>query len=1264
MVICQIIDFYRCLDTFSINDAYDLYEDENENEEIEEDVIDLLDTYDKTTLYQKEVMDKLAFSFGMLIKIFGKTKDNKSICINVRNFKPFFYIKVPDKWKTTNELDCIQFIDKMKSKVYHKYQKNLLHYEIIQRKPFSHFTGGDNTKFSFLKLTFLNKETFDKYKLCLQKHFPMYTQYESNIEPILKFIHQRELNPTGWIEVKNYKHIHKHSDTRTSKTDLEITVESANDIYPLDINENVPYKIASFDIEADSSHGDFPIAIKDYSKLAQELITIYDDKILLKDKEIKSIEYILELVFNDEFNNNSIHPVKTKNFIKPSKATLEYVSYTINQILKYNFEDFIPQNLFALFENNFPPLDQTIDLQSHIQSNYIQLANEIYTYIKQQIDTNNNCSFKSILFCLSMAFQKMNNCYSVNKVYTKSNKKPDKEVFNFISPSIYQILKDVDNNNNNNNNNEPENEEENDTNTNINTNTRIYKLTKLLDKHLPSVEGDKLIQIGTTINKLGESDCYFKQIFCLGEVTESDSESTTKFVSCKDEKEVLLKWKDFIVELDPDIVIGYNIFGFDFSFLFQRAKELDCVHEFCQLGRIKDMCMNEEAQYLIEQKLSSSALGENILTYIICTGRILIDIYKNVQKDYNLDSYKLDFVAEKFLKQRKNDLPPKQIFIKQKGTNDDRREIAEYCLQDCALCNHLATKLEIVSNNLAMGRVCKVPLSYLFLRGQGVKIFSLVAEYCEKKDYLIPTISKKRININDDDSSEDDEDTYEGAIVLDPEKKIHFEPIAVSDFNSLYPSSMISENLSHDTFVEIGGRYDNLPEFDYVNIEYDIYNYISEKKSDGTLKKQKRKIKNGIQVCRYAQYRENDPITNKLRKGILPTILQNLLSARKSAKKMMEKEEDPFKQKIWNGLQLAYKVTANSLYGQCGASTSPICKKEIAASTTAVGRQMIMFSKNYVETEYKDKIIYLETLQKKVHVKDTYCVYGDTDSIFQKYTIYEINEIDEGTQTKLEGLDAIFASMEICMRTSSEISKQLKPPQNLDFEKVIYPFILISKKRYHGHYYTKMNNPSFYPNSMGIVLKRRDNAKIVKIVFGGMIDIIMNEHDIDKAWDFVVNEISKIMNGEYPIEFFIVSKTLRGWYKNPTQIAHNVLAKRQALRDPGNKFQSNDRVPYVYIVHPDSEKKGVKILQGDRIETPQFIKENNLQIDYKMYITNQILIPVSQIFQLSDKFKNIDVEKKLIDIVQRHILHKKGYKNIKTFMYQDTYNPAHITSYC
>ena len=143
--------------------------------------------------------------------------------------------------------------------------------------------------------------------------------------------------------------------------------------------------------------------------------------------------------------------------------------------------------------------------------------------------------------------------------------------------------------------------------------------------------------------------------------------------------------------------------------------------------------------------------------------------------------------------------------------------------------------------------------------------------------------------------------------------------------------------------------------------------------------------------------------------------------------------------------------------------------------------------------------------------------------------------------------------------------------------KTFDPFLLLSKKRYVGMLYeTDINKCK--RKSMGIVLKRRDNAPIVKDIYGGIIDIIMKEQNIEKAVEFTKNFLNDIIAEKFPLEKLIITKSLREFYKAPESIAHKVLADRMGKRDPGNKPSTGSRIPFVYI----KTKKKVK-LQGDKL---------------------------------------------------------------------------------
>ena len=132
----------------------------------------------------------------------------------------------------------------------------------------------------------------------------------------------------------------------------------------------------------------------------------------------------------------------------------------------------------------------------------------------------------------------------------------------------------------------------------------------------------------------------------------------------------------------------------------------------------------------------------------------------------------------------------------------------------------------------------------------------------------------------------------------------------------------------------------------------------------------------------------------------------------------------------------------------------------------------------------------------------------------------------------------------------------------------------------------------------------------------------MNEHNVSKAVKFIKNFLHDMVNEKFPLEKLIISKSLRGFYKNPRTIAHKVLAERMGKRDPGNKPSVGTRIPFAYI-----QTKG-KRLQGDKIEHPDFITKNKLKLDYSIYITNQIMKPIIQVFGLPYVLDNIPAFKR------------------------------------
>ena len=218
----------------------------------------------------------------------------------------------------------------------------------------------------------------------------------------------------------------------------------------------------------------------------------------------------------------------------------------------------------------------------------------------------------------------------------------------------------------------------------------------------------------------------------------------------------------------------------------------------------------------------------------------------------------------------------------------------------------------------------------------------------------------------------------------------------------------------------------------------------------------------------------------------------------------------------------------------------------------------------------------------------------NTDSIFVKFPTKDLQ-----------------TSMDMARKAAERITASGRKAHKIEYEKTFYPFVLFCRKRYVGMMYED-DIHKCKRKSMGIAVKRRDNAPIVKDIFGGALDILMEERDIRKAQAFVQDMLVKVMKNEMPLDKFIVTKQLRDDYKNPGQIAHAVLAERMKERDEGSAPQVGDRLAYIYVADRKDKKK-----QGDKIEQVDYARQKGLKPDTEFYITNQLQNPLAQLFALA-----------------------------------------------
>ncbi|PGH23714.1 hypothetical protein AJ80_02142 [Polytolypa hystricis UAMH7299] len=643
----------------------------------------------------------------------------------------------------------------------------------------------------------------------------------------------------------------------------------------------------------------------------------------------------------------------------------------------------------------------------------------------------------------------------------------------------------------------------------------------------PEADQDPVIQIANVVTRYGETKPFVRNVFVLDTCSLIVNTQIFEFDA---EEKMLLAWRDFLEEVDPDVIIGYNTSNFDFPYLLDRARHLKC-NRFPYWSRLRNV-----ASYANVTNFSSKQIGNRDTKSTNTNGRIQLDLLQLVQRDYQLRSYTLNSVCAQFLNEQKEDVHHTMITELFNGTPDSRRRLAVYCLKDAYLPQRLMDKLMCLVNYTEMARVTGVPFNFLLSRGQQVKFISQLFRKALEQQLVVPNLK-----------NEQGDEQYEGATVIEPMRDFYDVPIATLDFASLYPSIIQAHNLCYTTLL----------------------NKTTVAKLGLTKDKDYIVTPNGDMFC-----------TAQVRKGLLSQILEELLGARKRAKKELAVEKDPFKKAVLNGRQLALKISANSVYGLTGATVGKLPCLPIASSTTSYGRQMIEKTKEEVEAKYTIANGYSH---------DATVIYGDTDSVMVKFGTTELAE-----------------AMKLGEEAADYVSAKFIKPIKLEFEKVYFPYLLINKKRYAGLLWT---NTEKYDkmDTKGIETVRRDNCRLVQNVIETVLKKILIERDLDAAQNYVKETISDLLQNKVDMSKLVITKALAKSDYTAKQ-AHVELAERMRKRDAGSAPTLGDRVAYVIIKGAGGAKN------YEKSEDPIYVLENNIPIDTKYYLDNQLAKPLGRIF--------------------------------------------------
>lgn len=630
----------------------------------------------------------------------------------------------------------------------------------------------------------------------------------------------------------------------------------------------------------------------------------------------------------------------------------------------------------------------------------------------------------------------------------------------------------------------------------------------------------------------------------------SDMDAVETF---KDESSMFRRFFDIIREYDPDILLGYNINDFDIPYINDRVAKL--IDE----GNIIDAGCGRDGKQISHRKIGFMSL-------VSITGRVVVDVLPLIKSQFSLKRYTLRNVAKELLNKDKLDVLPSEMEAYWADNGEKLFKFIEYSRRDSELAMEMVTKLQLLDRYIAISKVSGSLLQEVIDGGQTSMVENLLLRECRSRDRVIPPKPKENLVHSRNKSSEN----LKGGEVLEPKRGL-LDNVVILDYKSLYPTIMMAHNLCYSTVIEH-------------NEDIDSQLTITPP-SGGKF------------------------VTAQVSKGIMPTILENLLNRRIETKKKMKVTTDPDELRALDATQFALKILLNSFYGYAGYTRARLYTLTLANAVTSFGRDNILTTRSLIEDSIvniylHNNIAYLKNEISGIvnKVISLSVVYGDTDSVFVQCNSKDNVQLEEAELVgkKIAGI----------------VSSSLPDPMELEFESIAKRALFIAKKRYALWVYER--NDKVWQDIIkvkGMETVRRDWCELTSKTLNRVLELVLKEGNVEAAVSHVRNIVDSIRNLDVREDIAIIDDLTmtrmyskrKEYYKNKQP--HLTVAEKIEKRT-GSPPPVGERIPFVITAGKD--------LFVNRAEDPDYVRDHNVALDVDYYVKKQIIPPVERILGAFD----------------------------------------------